>query len=742
MLEKVKLIGPRINLNRLTESISVEIADRIGNSWDEWFGLLKRFKAREGHLRVLARHREGTLNFGYWVNQQRINRERMPPERRQRLDAIGFIWDLYADLWEEAFAALKKFKAREGHCRVPPRFLEGTSNLGGWVQEQRAKQSSMSAERRGRLDAIGFVWDPFARDWEEGVAALTNFKAREGHCRVPYTHIEGPVTLGRWVTKQRGKRNAMPAERRQRLNAIGFVWDSRESWWEEGFAALEKFKGREGHCLVPAGQVEGTVRLGQWVSHQRQIRDKMPPQRRRRLDEIGFVWDLIQSFWEEGFAALNKFKTREGHCRVPQGFVEGTFKLWDWVRTQRANRSKLSTERRKRLHAVGFVWDPFDAAWEKGFAALNKFKTREGHCRVPQSFVEGTFRLGQWVSVQRGDRYTLPPERLRRLNSIGFDWDPKETAWEKAYKALENFKSREGHCRVPDNFVKGTIRLGRWVSHQRAIRDAMPAEHRRRLTDLGLVWDVLEDTWESGFAALKKFKAREGHCRVPVSHVEGTYQLGSWVHVQRVSRGTMPAEHRQRLNATGFVWDPLADDWEEGFAALRSFKEREGHCRTPRNHVEGTFRLGQWVVTQRTRRDKMLLERTQRLDAIGFVWDPLEGAWEEGFAALTTFKAHEGHCRVPAKHAEGVFKLGQWVQRQRTGTMTPQRRQRLDAIGFVWDPFADDWEEGFAALTKFKTRKGHCRVSYLYNEGTFKLGLWVARQRGRKTLCLLNTGNG
>ena len=54
----------------------------------------------------------------------------------------------------------------------------------------------------------------------------------------------------------------------------------------------------------------------------------------------------------------------------------------------------------------------------------------------------------------------------------------------------------------------------------------------------------------------------------------------------------------------------------------------------------------------------MPADRKQRLDTIGFVWDPLESAWKEGFAALTAFKAREGHCRVPARHLEGKFKLG------------------------------------------------------------------------------------
>ena len=120
----------------------------------------------------------------------------------------------------------------------------------------------------------------------------------------------------------------------------------------------------------------------------------------------------------------------------------------------------------------------------------------------------------------------------------------------------------------------------------------------------------------------------------------------------------MPAERRKRLDAIGFVWDVLDSAWEEGLAVLATFRAREGHCRVPLDQVEGTFKLGQWVGVQRSRRRKMLAERKQRLDAIGFVWDVLDSAWEEGFAALATFRAREGHCRVPDGHVEGTLSSG------------------------------------------------------------------------------------
>jgi hypothetical protein len=82
----------------------------------------------------------------------------------------------------------------------------------------------------------------------------------------------------------------MPAERRQRLNEIGFEWDPLESSWDDSFAALKQFKVREGHCRVPQRYIEGTLKLGMWVNNQRNKRDTLPAVRRQRLDEIGFVW--------------------------------------------------------------------------------------------------------------------------------------------------------------------------------------------------------------------------------------------------------------------------------------------------------------------------------------------------------------------------------------------------------------------------------------------------------------------
>jgi hypothetical protein len=146
----------------------------------------------------------------------------------------------------------------------------------------------------------------------------------------------------------------------------------------------------------------------------------MLPERRHLLDTIEFEWDSLNSArWEAGFTALPKFKAREGHCRVHAHHIEGAFKLGQWVGSQRRNRDSLTAECKQRLDDIGFVWDAFERAWEEGFEALKQFKVREGHCHVPQRYVEGTFKLGVWVNSQRNNKDTLPAERRQRLDDIG-----------------------------------------------------------------------------------------------------------------------------------------------------------------------------------------------------------------------------------------------------------------------------------------------------------------------------------
>ena len=76
------------------------------------------------------------------------------------------------------------------------------------------------------------------------------------------------------------------------------------------------------------------------------------------------------------------------------------------------------------------------------------------------------------------------------------------------------------------------------------------------------------------------------------------------------------------------------DRWEKGFAALAKFHAREGHCLLSSRHVEGKFKLGVWVSSQRYYKDTLSVERKRRLNALEFVWNWRDYLWEQALSLL------------------------------------------------------------------------------------------------------------
>ena len=396
------------------------------------------------------------------------------------------------------------------------------------------------------------------------------------------------------------------------VNQLGMGWDK----W---YGLLQKFHKSHGHACPTYDHEEDGKKLGSWVSRQRVKKDTLSAEQIERLNQLGFSWDPLAEDWEINFSALERFKQRKGHCRVAHR-SQNYGSLGTWVMTQRADKDKLSTEQIERLNKLGFSWDPRDEVWETMFGALEKFKQREGHARPAKEYQEDGKKLGSWVSRQRVKKDTLSAEQIERLNKLGFSWDLRGLDWETHFAVLERFKQRVGHCRVPNPQRVDGVGLGSWVMRQRAEKNRLSYEQIERLNKLGFSWDPRDAVWETKFGALEKFKQREGHCRVPSHQRVDGLGLGGWVWNQRAKKNKLSSEQIARLDQLGFSWDPFTEDWETNFAALERFKQREGHVRPSQKHQEDGLNLGDWVATQRRKRDRLAPDRIERLDQLGFVW--------------------------------------------------------------------------------------------------------------------------
>jgi superfamily II DNA or RNA helicase len=386
------------------------------------------------------------------------------------------------------------------------------------------------------------------------------------------------------------------------------------------------------------------------------------------------------------------------------------------------------------------------ASWESWYGLLGRFIGREGHARVPQRHTEDGARLGVWVAKQRRDHAwgVLEPARVARLEAIpGWQWEEREARWADALEALRLFATREGHARVPRGWKEGDIPLGAWVTIQRMEHrnGGLSRERQAALEAVpGWEWEPTDAAWERAFGLLVGFVEREGHSRVPTGHREQGFRLGGWVQTQRGrrARGSLPDSQAQRLAALpDWSWDINSDQWEQGYERLVAFTRREGHAQVPIDHLEDGVRLGHWLFKQRQawKAGRLGEERALRLEVLpGWVWEPREAWWEEGYRVLSGFAAREGHAQVPGHFMEGDFPLGQWVLVQRmaykAGKVTAARIDLLERLpGWSWQPRDDRWERGFAMLEEHVRREGHARVPQLAVVNGFRLGSWVTKQR-------------
>jgi hypothetical protein len=379
---------------------------------------------------------------------------------------------------------------------------------------------------------------------------------------------------------------------------------------------------------------------------------------------------MAARLWEERLAELVAFKAmpEHGHCNVPQRY-EANPQLGKWVHTQRAQKTKcaadpaasqLTVERVAKLEALGFAWDLSPVAWEERLAELATFKAmpEHGHCIVPEGYPENK-QLGKWVTRQRNQKTKydadpttsqLTPERVAKLEALGFAWDPRAAAWEEKLRQLVAFKAMPAHdhCNVPRGYPANP-QLGEWVSRQRQQKkkyDAYPAtsqltaERVAKLEVLGFAWDPFSAAWEEKMEELATFQAMpgHGHCNVPKRYLANP-QLGFWVNTQRKQKTKYDAEPATswitakrvaRLEALGFAWGPLAAAWEEKLAELETFKAMlgHGHCNVPRGYLANP-QLGKWVDRQRQQKKKydadpvtswLTAERVAKLEALGFAW--------------------------------------------------------------------------------------------------------------------------
>ena len=85
----------------------------------------------------------------------------MSPHEKSALLELGFALEPRSERWDKGLTHFRTFVHREGHARVPDRWIENGFRLGTGVGTNRnkAKQGTLTGARFEELNALGMIWD-------------------------------------------------------------------------------------------------------------------------------------------------------------------------------------------------------------------------------------------------------------------------------------------------------------------------------------------------------------------------------------------------------------------------------------------------------------------------------------------------------------------------------------------------------------------------------------------------------
>lgn len=505
------------------------------------------------------------------------------------------------------------------------------------------------------------------------------------------------------------------------------------------------------------------------------FRQERPMQQTYRL--YGKLRREMEARWEVLCQAAADAAAKEGTLELPRSYtIHSGVPVGKWLELQRQVQAgqrpgRLTAEQAAKLEKLGIRWNHrLEAAWEKGFASAQKYRTEHGDLLVPVRYRDkNDFALGEWIVYNR-QRYlggNLTQNRIERLEAIGMVWSTSNDLWEQNYAAATQYYLEHGDLEVPIKYeTPSGFGLGVWLGAQRAAHKAgeLPQEQLERLDALGMDWTNRNDRkWMSLYDVAAAYYHEHGNLNVPSEYVtpDGVL-LGKWVARQRYaylnpdrSSARVTPERKALLDKLGMVWEKY-DPWQERYDLALAYKTEHGDLEIPSVYktADGVW-LGSWVSRQRqtlnsgssalsSERRKLLrtLFKGERRPS-----DPAadhgtvrEANWERNFRSAARYARKYKHLLVPASYvdSDGV-RLGVWISNLRAARknrpdsyqVTPAHIKKLNSIGMVWDARDAKWGTAYQQAKAYYKAHGnlHAAANYKSDETGFCLGDWLRRMR-------------
>ena len=300
---------------------------------------------------------------------------------------------------------------------------------------------------------------------------------------------------------------------------------ARAGRWDFCYSILQEFYHEYGQYPHSRTCYRG-IKIGRWLSEQILYiqHNSLSVARKERLEMLpGWSTFLIERqptrrTFDDYYKELLVYFEREGHIDIPQSYINPSTgcKLGLYLTRLRNIRKKtdrghLSQDQINRLNALGMKWVKREHPYrdfDYYYQQLIKFYRREGHIKVPTRFIDPDTgcHLGNFINCVRqakrgtGHDIVLTDRQIEMLNDLGMVWQVQASPlpFDTYYEELLRYYRREGHIRVPGNYIvpENGCKLGKFIQRMRAIRAGTASsgfitqEQIAKLDAMGMVWNA------------------------------------------------------------------------------------------------------------------------------------------------------------------------------------------------------------------------------------------------------------
>ena len=225
--------------------------------WNNYYELAKKYYEHYGNLLIPSIFKtvngyeiDSTgIDLGNWLSQQKSRYNRLTDDRKQKLQQIGFVLNVFNARWETMYKLAKTYYQHYGNSEIGYRFktingydedINGVS-LGQWLGVQRRNFDTLDDEKKQKLSNIEIRLENKKSfiSWEEMFELAKKYYFEHNDLRVPQKYVtEEGIRLGSWIANQRNL-TSPNSEKGQLLLSIGMIWKTKKNKEEIDNACIQ-----------------------------------------------------------------------------------------------------------------------------------------------------------------------------------------------------------------------------------------------------------------------------------------------------------------------------------------------------------------------------------------------------------------------------------------------------------------------------------------------------------------------